>query len=47
MANKSVYQDFDTDALTYFGLEKDTVYGVLSSSGEVNKVLCTQDQTTY
>jgi hypothetical protein len=47
MANKSVYQDFDTAALTYFGLEQDTTYGVLSSSGEVNKVLCTQDQTTY
>ena len=47
MANKSVYQDFDTDALTYFGLEQDTIYGVLSGSGEVNKVLCTQDQTTY
>ena len=47
MANKSVYQDFDADALTYFGLEKDTIYGVLSSSGVVDKVLCTQDQTTY
>jgi len=47
MASKSVYQDFDTDALTYFGLEQDTIYGVLSGSNEVNKVLCTQDQTTY
>ena len=47
MANKSVYQDFDTDALTYFGLEQDTIYGVLSGSSEVNKVLCTQDKTTY
>tara|TARA_R110000796_G_scaffold8608_2_gene28053 strand:+ start:432 stop:1472 length:1041 start_codon:yes stop_codon:yes gene_type:complete len=47
MANKSVYQDLDTDALTYFGLEQDTIYGVLSGSYEVNKVLCTQDQTTY
>ncbi len=47
MANKSVYQDFDTDALTYFGLEQDTIYGVLSSSGEIGKVLCTQDETTY
>ena len=47
MANKSVYQDFDADALTYFALESDTVYGVLSSSGECNKVLCTQDHTTY
>ena len=47
MANKSVYQDLDTDALTYFGLEQDTIYGVLSGSYEVNKVLCTQDETTY
>lgn len=47
MANKSVYQDFDTDALTYFGLEQDTIYGVLSTSSGVNQVLCTQDQTTY
>ena len=47
MANKSVYQDFDTDALTHFGLEQDTIYGVLSSSMEIDKVLCTQDKTTY
>jgi len=47
MANKSVYQDFDTDALAYFGLEQDTIYGVLSTSGEIDKVLCTQDKTTY
>ena len=46
MANKSVYQDFDTDALVYFGLEADPVYGLVSSTG-INKVLCTQDQTTY
>ena len=47
MANKSVYQDFDTDALAYFDLEQDTIYGVLSTSGEIDEVLCTQDQTTY
>ena len=47
MANKSVYQDFDTDALAYFDLEQDTTYGVLSTSGEIDEVLCTQDQTTY
>ena len=46
MANKSVYQDFDHDALTYFGLETDPTYGLVSTSG-VDKVLCTQDQTTY
>ena len=47
MANKSVYQEFDNDALAYFELEQDTIYGVLSTSGEIDKVLCTQDQTTY
>ncbi len=47
MANKSVYQNFDADALTYFDLEQDTIYGVLSTSGEIDEVLCTQDQTTY
>ena len=46
MANKSVYQDFNTDALIHFGLEADPIYGFVSSTG-VNKVLCTQDQTTY
>ena len=46
MANKSVYQDFDTDALVYFGLETDPTYGLVSSTS-INKVLCTQDQTTY
>jgi len=47
MTNKSVYQNFDADALTYFGLEQDTIYGVLSNSGKIDKVLCTQDKTTY
>ena len=47
MANKSVYQDFDADALKHFGLEGDTVYGIYSGSEGINKVLCTQDKTTY
>jgi len=46
MANKSVYQNFDADALKHFGLEADPIYGLVSSTG-VNEVLCTQDQTTY
>ena len=46
MANKSVYQDFNADALKHFGLEADPIYGLVSSTS-VNKVLCTQDQTTY
>ena len=47
MATKSVYQDFDADALKHFGLEADPFYGLVSSSMSVNKVLCTQDETTY
>lgn len=27
MANKSVYQVFDTDALTHFGLDSAPIYG--------------------
>ena len=47
MANKSVYQNLDLAALSYFDLESDTVYGILSSSSEIHEVLCTEDQTTY
>lgn len=46
MASKSVYQDFDTDALQHFGLDSAPLYGVLTSSG-MEDVLVTQDQTTY
>ena len=46
MANKSVYQVYDTDALTHFDLTSDPKYGVLVGN-EFEKVLCTQDQTTY
>ena len=46
MANKSVYQNFDTDALTHFELNNDSLYGVIVGS-KVENVLCTQDQTTY
>lgn len=46
MATKSVYQDFDTDALDHFGLDSAPLYGVLTSSG-VEDVLVTQDETTY
>jgi len=47
MANKSVYQNLDLAALSYFDLESDTINGILSSSNEINEVLCTEDQTTY
>ena len=46
MANKSVYQNFDNDALTYFGLAADPLYGLVTSTG-IEKVLCTQDEKTY
>jgi hypothetical protein len=46
MANKSVYQDYDIDALNHFGLNGDPIYGVIVGSEEKD-VLLTQDQTTY
>jgi hypothetical protein len=46
MANKSVYQVYDTDALTHFDLTSDPKYGILVGN-EFEEVLCTQDQTTY
>ena len=46
MATKSVYQDFDTDALDHFGLDSTPLYGVLTSSG-VEDVLVNQDETKY
>jgi hypothetical protein len=46
MANKSVYQDFDTDALNHFNLASAPIYGVVADL-EVKDVLVTQDQTTF
>lgn len=46
MANKSVYQSFDTTALNYYDLAGAPLIGVLVGS-VVEDVLCTQDQTTY
>jgi len=46
MANKSVYQVYDTDALAHFGMEDTPIHGVLSSNN-VEDVLVTQDKTTY
>jgi hypothetical protein len=45
MANKSVYQEFDTNALNYFDLASAPIYGVVAGSG-IEDVVCTQDQTT-
>ena len=47
MAKKAVHQNYDADALKYFGLETDPQYGLVSSSRSIDKVLCTQDETTY
>ncbi len=38
MASKSVFQDFNADALNYFDLEGGTYYGALSGSNVINKV---------
>jgi hypothetical protein len=46
MANKSVYQKYDTDALNHFDLAAAPLYGVVAGS-IVEDVLVTQDKTTY
>tara|TARA_R100000935_G_scaffold32973_1_gene53509 strand:+ start:657 stop:1703 length:1047 start_codon:yes stop_codon:yes gene_type:complete len=46
MANKSVYQVYNADALTHFDLTGDPKYGLLVGD-KFEEVLCTQDQTTY
>tara|TARA_R100000541_G_scaffold7122_1_gene14744 strand:+ start:413 stop:1450 length:1038 start_codon:yes stop_codon:yes gene_type:complete len=46
MANKSVYQVYDADALIHFDLAGDPKYGLLVGD-KFEEVLCTQDQTTY
>jgi len=46
MANKSVYQDFDADALAHFCMVSAPIFGVLANNS-VENVLVTQDQTTY
>tara|TARA_R110001592_G_scaffold51221_1_gene157834 strand:+ start:13233 stop:14300 length:1068 start_codon:yes stop_codon:yes gene_type:complete len=50
MANKSVYQNFETDALNHFDLASAPLYGVVAGSGassKIENVLVTQDVTTY
>ena len=50
MANKSVYQDYNQDALDHFGLKIGDpctdLYGVIQSQ-KVEEVLITQDETTF
>ena len=46
MANKSVYQNYDADALNHFDLAAAPLHGVVAGS-IVEDVLVTQDKTTY
>ena len=46
MANKSVYQNYDADALNHFDLASTPLYGVVAGS-IVEDVLVTPDKTTY
>jgi|TARA_Y100000289_G_C3926669_1_gene153820 hypothetical protein len=46
MAKKTVYQQFNTDALKHFELDNDSKYGVIVNHN-VEEVLVTQDVTTY
>jgi len=46
MANKSVYQEYNQDALKHFNLEESPFYGVFSSN-EIHDVLITQDVTIF
>ena len=46
MANKSVYQEYNLDALIHFGLEDEPMFGLITSN-QVDDVLITQDVTTF
>ncbi len=46
MANKSVYQEHNVDALIHFGLKDEPMFGLITSN-QVDDVLITQDVTTY
>lgn len=46
MANKSVHQFYDANAMTHFDLAGDPIYGVLAGS-VIEQVLVTEDKTTY
>lgn len=47
MASKSVYQPYESAALTHFGLDGDPVYGVLSTNMTIDEVVCTEDEQQY
>ena len=46
MASKSVYQEYNEDALNHFGLAEEPYYGFYQSN-TISDVLITQDETTY
>tara|TARA_R110000851_G_scaffold100671_1_gene216342 strand:+ start:7642 stop:8664 length:1023 start_codon:yes stop_codon:yes gene_type:complete len=46
MANKSVYQEYNLDALIHFGLKDEPMFGLITSN-QIDDVLITQDVTTY
>jgi len=46
MASKSVYQDYNTDAVEHFGLQAAPYYGVVSSNS-VETALFTDSESTY
>lgn len=46
MASKSVFQNYNTDALDHYDLANDPKYGVIAGSN-VESVLVTQDEKTY
>ena len=45
MANKSIYQDYNNDALKHFSLENEPFYGLYSSG--IDDVLITEDEDDY
>ena len=47
MANKSVYQEYNEDALKHFNIQNTTNYGILASNGNVESTMVTQDVTSY
>lgn len=47
MATKNLYDSYNKDALKYFNLEDETVYGLVTSNNEINDVLITQDVTKF
>lgn len=47
MANKSVYQEFDDNVLSFYGINTPHYTGVHTPSNEINKVLSFQDNELY